>query len=352
MKRWLLLLLLLVLPAAAQTVGPGWVNYVTSAPSGACSNGEPLRSVIGLGTVYSCQSGTWAQVGGGAASCAEGTCVVNAPIATQTVTQPVNTDMDWALSGTGSMNIVTDATVETGLYVGPHSTSFEAFAGGLGRRIQVTQGPIFSITANPSAVGLLGLAGSEGTIASPSKLLNADYFGEVDLFGYGDNGWHYGFSMLGAATGDWTGSTFPSEWILLGGDTTSKLLRVDQSGNAIALGRITGPTFSTSTNCAAVGTAANPSVASCAAAASGAFSCATNASAGTCQVNTTAVTANSRIIVQESATEGANLGVTCNTAPTVVPAILLASKSAGASFTINSPTYTVNPACFVYWVVN
>ncbi len=67
MKKLLLLLVLLAMSLAmqAQVVGPGWVNYVTSAPSGACSQGEPLRSVIGLGTVYSCQSGTWATVGGG-----------------------------------------------------------------------------------------------------------------------------------------------------------------------------------------------------------------------------------------------------------------------------------------------
>src|SRR5207244_7477414 len=102
--------------------------------------------------------------------------------------------------------------------------------------------------------------------------------------------------------------------------------------------------YTTTTKCAGVGTAASPSVASCSAAQAGAFSCATNASAGTCQVNTTAVTANSRIFIQETSAEGANLGVTCNTAPTIVPAILLASKSAGASFTINMPTITTNPA--------
>jgi hypothetical protein len=111
--------------------------------------------------------------------------------------------------------------------------------------------------------------------------------------------------------------------------------------------------YATGTNCAAVGTAANPSVASCTAAAAGAFSCATNASTGTCQVNTTAVTANSRIFVQQSDAEGANLSVTCNTGITVSgTAPLLASKAAGASFTINLGTVTVNPACFIYWIVN
>ena len=119
-----------------------------------------------------------------------------------------------------------------------------------------------------------------------------------------------------------------------------------------SVGSVSGATHLTATRCAAIGTAANPSVASCAAAAAGAFSCATNASAATCTVNTTAVTANSTVIVQESAAENTPVGVTCNTAPTVTPAILLASKVAATSFTINMPTITVNPACFVYWIVN
>ena len=117
-------------------------------------------------------------------------------------------------------------------------------------------------------------------------------------------------------------------------------------------GSVQGYAYLTTTNCAAVGTAASPSVASCVAASSGAFSCATNASAATCTINTTAVTANSEIFVEEVADEGTRLSVTCNTAPTVTPAILLATKTAGTGFTINMPTITVNPACFDYYIVN
>ncbi len=122
--------------------------------------------------------------------------------------------------------------------------------------------------------------------------------------------------------------------------------------NLTATGAISGATELSATRCAATGTAASPSVASCSAARAGAFSCATNASAATCTINTTAVTANSTIIVQESAAEGTTLSVTCNTSPTVTPAILLASRVAATSFTINMPTITVNPACFVYEVIN
>lgn len=148
--------------------------------------------------------------------------------------------------------------------------------------------------------------------------------------------------LIAAGTSSATGPT---------GTLTDKFL-VDSNGATTASSTITAPTYASTTNCAAVGTAASPSVASCSAAPAGAFSCATNASAATCTINTTAVTANSVIIVQEVASEGTRLSVTCNTAPTVTPSILLASKSAGVSFTINMPTITTNPACFDYWIIN
>jgi hypothetical protein len=108
-------------------------------------------------------------------------------------------------------------------------------------------------------------------------------------------------------------------------------------------------------NCIANGTAASPSVASCGDAPAGMFSCATNASTATCQVNTTAVTEISTIsIITNAADGGANqLNVTCNTGnvlPTTAP--VLASKSAGVSFTINLGTVAVNPGCFEYLIGN
>lgn len=111
--------------------------------------------------------------------------------------------------------------------------------------------------------------------------------------------------------------------------------------------------YATGTTCAATGTAANPSVAACGSSAAGMFSCATNASTGTCQVNTTAVTANSSISITQNAADGTPLSVTCNTGNVLsATAPVLASKSAGASFTINLGTVTANPACFEYIIVN
>lgn len=141
-------------------------------------------------------------------------------------------------------------------------------------------------------------------------------------------------------------------------NTLTDKFTVDSSGNVVAQGSVTattsvkGATYLTATNCTATGTAANPSVVSCSAAPAGAFSCDVAASAGTCTVNTTAVTANSEIAVHLNSYTGARLGVTCNTAPTAVPAIYVSAISAGTSFTINMPTITVNPACFDFTIVN
>lgn len=109
----------------------------------------------------------------------------------------------------------------------------------------------------------------------------------------------------------------------------------------------------TPANCAAVGTAANPSVASCGAATAGSFSCSTSASTGTCRVSTTAVTANSEIVVQQRAdtTTGTRLGVTCNTAPATIP-IVITNVAAGSSFTIGLGSFGANPACFSYVITN
>ena len=114
-----------------------------------------------------------------------------------------------------------------------------------------------------------------------------------------------------------------------------------------------GATIATNTNCSAVGTAANPSVASCGSAQAGSFSCATNASAGTCVVNTSAVTANSEIFITQRSdtTTGTRLSVTCNaTLTTVIPEITAVIPA--TSFTINLGTITTNPECFNYFIVN
>ncbi len=70
-------------------------------------------------------------------------------------------------------------------------------------------------------------------------------------------------------------------------------------------------------------------------------------------MNTTGVGANSEIFVQEDDSLGTKLGVTCNT-NNVLPATapLLGARSGGASFTINLGTFTTNPLCYSYFIIN
>lgn len=116
--------------------------------------------------------------------------------------------------------------------------------------------------------------------------------------------------------------------------------------------------------CAAVGTAANPSVVNCngnpcdtAGCGGGAFSCATNASGATCVVDDARVCAGtcsnslattSIIFVEQVSDEGSVLGVTCNTTPTN---FLISARSNGTSFTLTLGTFTGNPLCFNF-VIN
>ncbi len=102
--------------------------------------------------------------------------------------------------------------------------------------------------------------------------------------------------------------------------------------------------------CAAVGTAASPSAVACGAASSGSFSCDVAASAATCVVSTTQVTANSQIIISQTAGESAKLSVTCNSA--VTTGAYVSARSAGSSFTVHLPTFTTNPECFEYQLLN
>ena len=45
--------------ARADNITIIWVN---SAPSGSCTNGQPMQYVISTGALYSCQAGTWGKI--------------------------------------------------------------------------------------------------------------------------------------------------------------------------------------------------------------------------------------------------------------------------------------------------
>lgn len=138
-------------------------------------------------------------------------------------------------------NFTWDKTTNS-LQIGATSPSFDTFTAGIGGRVQLGNGHFFAVNSAPVTVSLMGLAGSEGTLSAPTKLLNTDFFGEIDFYGYGDNGWQYGFAIIGAATGDWTGSTTPSV-LKIQGTAATPLWSLDQSGNVVATGKVTAANF-------------------------------------------------------------------------------------------------------------
>jgi hypothetical protein len=116
---------------------------------------------------------------------------------------------------------------------------------------------------------------------------------------------------------------------------------------------VTAALYATTTKCAAAGSAASPSLVACSAAPAGLFSCATNASAATCVISTTAVTANSVIQIQPDSSLGTALSVTCNTtADSALTAPRVSARTAATSFTITLGTFTTNPLCFSYLIIN
>jgi hypothetical protein len=176
-------------------------------------------------------------------------------------------------------------------------------------------------------------------------------------------------STLGVAHGGTALATLTAHAVYVGNTTSAPTaLAVGATGNTLMgstgadpgwtgapsfATSVTAPLYNTTTRCAAAGSAANPSAVACSAAPSGAFSCATNASTGTCVVSTTAVTANSAIFIQPDSSLGTLLSVTCNTtADTGLTAPRISARTAATSFTIKLGTFTTNPLCYSYVIVN
>ena len=63
MRKAILGALLFFAPALHAQVTAPTIILVGSAPSGSCSNNLPDRQVASTGILYSCQSGTWTQIG-------------------------------------------------------------------------------------------------------------------------------------------------------------------------------------------------------------------------------------------------------------------------------------------------
>jgi hypothetical protein len=83
--------LLLGLSVRAQVNNPTLI-FVTTAPTGSCTVPTPLQSVISTGSLYSCQAGTWAQIGSGGGG--SGTAVANEFVLTAAGSQTFATNLN------------------------------------------------------------------------------------------------------------------------------------------------------------------------------------------------------------------------------------------------------------------
>lgn len=376
----------------------GAVLSGTGVPSGACTSGS-LYTVIGTGALYSCDAGSWALVSGGGGSGTVTSIATTGPITGGTITTTgtigcatcttaaVALTTGQVVLGAGSQTeaVLAAPTPPTGVsdYVindGTNPTTYAVPGVPIDARTTTTE----TITSSDRG-GIVTFSNTSATaLTLPAPTSN---FG--NNFNFGGCNINTGLVTMtptastfnGAATGlvpnhwctypysdnsNYRGGTFPS---------IEAFLDCHSPGNAMGFTLATGlfscftgyaslaaPVFSTSistpvvltaTKCAAVGSAASPSLVACSAAPAGSFSCATNASTATCVISSTIVTANSAVFVQPSAAAGTLLSVTCNTtADTGLTAPRLASISAGASFTINLGTFSTNPVCFNYWIVN
>ena len=181
-------------------------------------------------------------------------------------------------------------------------------------------------------------AGNVPTLTQKIVLTNAgDVRGYASFTDASNNeGW-----ALSAAVGSVTLAAYTNG---TGSDNISLNLTPAGTGGVIAGTKLTTPLYSTSTNCAdAAGDAA------CAAAAAGAF--VIDATDTNTVVSTTAVTANSRIFIQEDSSLGTELSVTCNTA--IVRTYAVTARTAPTSFTVTASAAPItNPACLSYMIVN
>jgi hypothetical protein len=311
MMRIVFSCLALALALSGQVVvGNYGISYVGGPPSGSCGSSAPLTVVQGSGAAYTCQNGTWGLLGGGGGG-------------------------GVSLTGTAPVVVTPNPITGTGNISAPTAALLNA------ANVFPTNGaastPSISITGNPFA--------GTGTTATPLLLLGG---GTV-------SSWQAAGTFLGIAPTSSQSGMFPIDIRApIGGLSVFSVNSggAVNSGQVISTGGVTTTKYSTtSSGCAANGSAVSPSIVACAALSTGAISCSAAASGATCQVNTTSIGAASLVAVWAAPAEATRLGVTCNSA---IPAgmALVTTKVAASSFTFQLPTFTTDPACYDYLIFN
>lgn len=339
MKRWLILLFLATSCALAQNT-----PTIGVLPD----NGPSLPAVCVIGQIYfrtattiglnQCNpANTWTALGTGSGTgtvnANSGIVGANAYYAAAGGSTTVSPSTGLSYDAVGNATLA-QGTISVSTPILSHTGTWNA--GGVAFTNWLSNITCTAAAANSIALGL-GVGGTSWKF----QYLTANCGNPQLTIGTGDAT----HMSIGTAsnTGIWFSGTIP-----IIDNNGSQIMQFTSTGPSIVTGDLL-----TNPNCGANGTAANPSVVSCAAASAGSFSCATNASTGTCTVNTTVVTANSEIFItgRNDTTTGTRLGVTCNTGiTTAIPEI--SAVVAATSFTINLGTFTTNPECFSYFIVN
>jgi hypothetical protein len=201
-----------------------------------------------------------------------------------------------------------------------------------------------TLSGNTTGMFNTGLGAEAGVTGTPA---NANVSGDYNTW-LGTNAGPGTATQLSNATAIGNGAVnMNSNEVVLGNSSvTSTILH-----GAVYAPTVVGTIYTTATNCAAVGSAADPSVAACSAAAAGVASCAT-ALTNTCTITSTAITVNSEIFIHQTAatSAGTRLGVTCNVTPSVLLPVIVTQAAGTVTFSVTKPT--TNPACFSFFVVN
>jgi hypothetical protein len=191
--------------ASGQVSQPPGVILVSSAPSGACNAGIPGELLTTTGTLYSCQSGTWATIsGGGGSGTVTTVSVVTAngvsgsvanPTTTPAITLTLGAITPTSTNGVSAATMAfVDATssIQTQLNAkGTGSVTSIATTGPLGGGTITTSGTLTCTTcvvASSPGVGIAHFAGSTQTVTSSAVSLSADVTGQLPIGAVGSAG--------------------------------------------------------------------------------------------------------------------------------------------------------------------